>query len=231
MSDFWIKNIEVAAAYAQVWGFVIIFVLMAIESSFIPLPSEVVMIPAGFLAYRCELTFASPHLDALVAILAGTTGSLVGAFFNYYLSMFLGRPILYKYGKYFFVRPAFLERSEEIFREYGGISTFVCRLLPALRHLISIPAGLSRMDVTKFSIFTLAGAAIWATVLTSIGYYIGRISNNMTYPEIYYKGVAILRDNYIWIFVSLAMIIVVYAWVHVKVMKGRIHHEGAKKAN
>ena len=220
MNEFLIKNIELAASHAHVWGFLIIFVLMAVESSFIPLPSEVVMIPAGFLAYRCELTFGVPHFDIVVAIFAGTVGSLVGAFFNYYLSYFLGRPILYKYGKYFFIKPALLERSEEIFREYGDISTFVCRLLPALRHLISIPAGLSRMKLSRFIAFTLLGAAIWTTILSYIGYYLGHIAGKMTYPEIYHRGICILKDNYVWIFMMLVIIIAIYVYIHLKVVNG-----------
>ena len=100
-TDLIIKHIDWAISYAHVWGFLIIFILMALESSLVPFPSEVIMIPAGFLAYRAGLSFASPGLDLVVAIIIGTVGSLAGAYFNYYLALLLGRPILYKYGKYY----------------------------------------------------------------------------------------------------------------------------------
>jgi len=219
MAEFLIKHIEFAALHAQAWGFVIIFMLMAIESSFIPLPSEVVMIPAGFLAYRGSLSFGLPAPDMVIAILAGTIGSLVGAFFNYYLSLWLGRPILYRYGKYFFLKPKLLERSEEIFREYGDISTFVCRLLPALRHLISIPAGLSRMNLGRFSFFTILGAFIWCIILTIVGYYLGHIAKDMSYADLVYKGTEIIKEHYIWLFGGLAIIVIIYGYVHHKILK------------
>lgn len=218
MADFLIKHIEFAAMHAQIWGFVIIFVLMAIESSFIPLPSEVIMIPAGFLAYRGSLSFGLPVPDMAIAILAGTIGSLAGAFFNYYLSLWLGRPILYRYGKYFFLKPALLERSEEIFREYGDISTFVCRLLPALRHLISIPAGLSRMNPGRFSFFTLLGAFIWCIILTLIGYSLGHIAKDMSYADLVHRGTDMIKENYVWLFGGLAVIIVIYGYIHHKLV-------------
>ncbi|MEI6056417.1 MAG: DedA family protein [Lentisphaerota bacterium] len=220
MTEILIRHIEFAATHAHVWGFVIIFVLMAIESSFIPLPSEVIMIPAGFLAFRCGLTFQSPHLDAIVAVLMGAFGSLAGAMFNYYLSLWLGRPILYKYGKYFFLKPQFLERSEEIFRQYGDITTFVCRFLPAIRHLISIPAGLSRMDLKRFSFYTTLGAGIWCIILTYIGYYLGHVAGNMSYADLVHKGKNLLSEHFIWIIVGLVIAVVVYLYIHHKVMKG-----------
>lgn len=221
MTEFLIKHIEFAAMHAQVWGFIIIFILMAIESSFIPLPSEVIMIPAGFLAYRGALTFGIPIPDMIISILVGTIGSLAGAFFNYYLSLFLGRPILYRYGKYFFLKPKLLERSEEIFREYGDISTFVCRLLPALRHLISIPAGLSRMKINRFSFFTLLGAFIWCIILTLVGYYLGMMAKDMSYAEMVYSGTDIIRKHYLWLFGGLAVIIVIYGYIHHKILGGK----------
>lgn len=219
MTEILIQHIEFAATHAHVWGFAIIFVLMAIESSFIPLPSEVVMIPAGFLAFRCGLTFQSPHLDAIMVILMGAFGSLAGAMFNYYLALWLGRPILYRYGKYFFLKPQFLERAEEIFRKYGDITTFVCRFLLVIRHLISIPAGLSRMDIKRFSFYTTLGAGIWCAILTYIGYYLGHIAGNMSYSEIIYKGKDLLAEHFIWILFGLGIVIVVYLYIHHKIMK------------
>jgi membrane protein DedA with SNARE-associated domain len=217
-TDLIIKHIDWAVSYAHVWGFLIIFILMALESSLVPFPSEVIMIPAGFLAYRAGLSFASPGLDLTVAIIIGTIGSMAGAYFNYYLAKFLGRPILYTYGKYFFLKPNTLERAEEIFREYGEVTTFVCRLLPGIRQLISIPAGLAKMRHGTFILFTVLGAGIWVTILSFIGYYFGSISRNMSYRDIVYKGKDMIMGNFIWILLALVIIVVVYAFCHHKVM-------------
>lgn len=217
MTELLIKHIEFAAAHAQVWGFAIIFVLMAIESSFIPLPSEVIMIPAGFLAYRCSLTIGQPLADALSALIIGTLGSVAGAVFCYYFALWLGRPILYKYGKYFFIKARTLRRSEKVFVKHGDISVFVSRLIPGLRHLISIPAGLARMNLFRFSVFTLIGAGIWNFILTAVGYYLGHISHDMSYADLVYKGEKIVSGNFIYIFIVLIFIIAAYILVQYKV--------------
>jgi membrane protein DedA with SNARE-associated domain len=218
-AQFIIEHIEWGVANAYIWGFVLVFVLMAIESSFIPFPSEVTMIPAGFLAYRGELTFGNPHIDSITVILCGLAGSLVGAFLNYYLALFLGRPFLYRYGKYFFLKPTMLSRAEEIFLEYGEITTFVCRLLPGIRQLISLPAGISRMSLVRFSTFTALGAGIWSAILVGIGYYLGSLSEDMTYAQLVHSGKDILKENYIWIILFLVISIVVYALSHRLVMR------------
>jgi membrane protein DedA with SNARE-associated domain len=221
MTELIIEHIEWAAANAYTWGFILIFILMAIESSFIPLPSEVIMIPAGFLAYRGDLTFGDPHLDALIVILCGMTGSIVGAYVNYFLARLVGRPIIYRYGKYVFIKPELLSRAEEIFLEFGEISTFVGRLILGIRHLISLPAGLSRMPLMKFTLFTALGAGIWCAILTWIGYYLGTLSAEMTYAQLVYKGKDILKEDYIWIFLCLAFIVAVYAMIHHLVMRSK----------
>jgi membrane protein DedA with SNARE-associated domain len=218
-TQFIIEHIEWGVANAYVWGFVLVFVLMAIESSFIPFPSEVTMIPAGFLAYRGELTFGNPLIDAMAVVLCGLAGSLLGAFLNYYLALFLGRPFLYRYGKYFLVKPNILSRAEEIFLEYGEITTFVCRLLPGIRQLISLPAGISRMSLVRFSTFTALGAGIWSAILVGIGYYLGSLSQDMTYAQLVHSGKDILKENYIWIILFLVILIVVYALGHHLVMR------------
>lgn len=221
MNEFIVNHIQNLVAYAPVWGFLIIFIFMAVESSFIPFPSEVVMIPAGFLAYRCALTFQNPMIDVTLAVLVGTAGSLAGAFFNYYFALLLGRPILYKYGKYFFIKPKFLERSEEIFREYGEVTTFVCRLIPAIRQLISLPAGLSRMKLWRFTLFTVLGAGIWTAILAGIGYYLGHMSKNMSYADIINIGKQIISEHFIWLLIALVVLIVVYGFVHHKIINGK----------
>jgi membrane protein DedA with SNARE-associated domain len=222
MTELIIEHIEWAAANAYVWGFVLVFVLMAIESSFIPLPSEVIMIPAGFLAYRNELTFGDPHIDLLTVILCGMTGSIVGAYVNYFLALFVGRPIICRYGRYVFIKPELFSKAEKIFLEYGEISTFVGRLIPAMRHLISLPAGISRMPLMKFTLFTALGAGIWSAILSWIGYYLGSLSGSMTYAQMVYNGKDILKNNYIWIFLGLAAIVTFYAIIHHLLMKSKI---------
>ena len=217
-SQFVIEHIEWGVANAQIWGFFIVFLLMAIESSFIPFPSEVTMIPAGFLAYRSELTFGNPLMDFIAVVFFGLVGSMAGAFFNYFFALLLGRPFLYRYGKYFFVKPHMLSRAEEIFLEYGEIATFVCRLIPGIRQLISLPAGISRMSPMRFSIFTALGAGIWSAILVGIGYYLGSLSKDMTYAQLVPRGTEILKANYIWIILFLIILIVTYGAAHHMVM-------------
>ncbi len=147
-------------------GYPGIFILMAMESSVIPIPSELVMPPAGFLAQQGQM-------NMLIVILCGTAGSLAGAYANYFAAHYLGRPLLLKYGKYVWITEEKFAKVERFFRDHGEVSTFVGRLLPVVRHLISLPAGLSGMNHVKFSLYTLAGAGLWVTVLTFIGYFIG----------------------------------------------------------
>jgi len=147
-------------------GYPGIFILMAMESSVIPLPSELVMPPAGYLAQQGQMHMA-------VAILCGTAGSLVGAYANYLAAHYLGRPLILKYGKYVWITEEKFAKVETFFKNHGEVSTFIGRLLPVVRHLISLPAGLAGMSRVKFSLYTVAGAGIWVTVLTYIGYFIG----------------------------------------------------------
>lgn len=198
MTDFLVGSIETVAALAPAWGFFLIVVFMTVESSFIPFPSEVVMIPAGFLAARGELTTGVSWLDAVLAVVAGTVGSLAGAYVNYYLALRLGEPFLEKYGKLFFLPPEKLRRAQEVFRRYGAGATFVCRLLPAIRQLISIPAGLARMPLGSFSLWTGLGAGIWVAVLTATGYSFGVTTSDMTYRELVDAATGAIRANYVY---------------------------------
>src|SRR5512137_863730 len=147
-------------------GYPGIFILMAMESSVIPVPSELVMPPAGYLAQQGQMNMA-------VVIVCGTVGSLVGAYANYFTARYLGRPLLLKYGKYVWITEEKFAKVETFFKNHGEVSTFIGRLLPVVRHLISLPAGLAGMNHVKFSLYTLAGAGIWVTILTFIGYIIG----------------------------------------------------------
>jgi membrane protein DedA with SNARE-associated domain len=150
-----------------VMGYPGIFLLMAMESSVIPIPSEVVMPPAGYLAQQGQM-------NVWIAILCGTVGSLVGAYANYFAAHYLGRPLLLKYGKYVWITEEKFAKVETFFHKHGEISTFIGRLLPVIRHLISLPAGLAGMNHLKFTTYTLLGAGIWVTILTWIGYFIGQ---------------------------------------------------------
>lgn len=182
------SHLDSLAALAPTWGLLFVFVFMAIESSFIPFPSEVVMIPAGFLAARGELGLGSPLVAVLAALAAGVLGSLVGAYVNYYLALWVGKPFLEKYGKWFFLKPAALERACEVFNRYGAATTFVCRMVPAIRQLISIPAGIARMPLGSFTLFTALGAGIWTAILAFVGYGLGRTAGDITYLELCTKG-------------------------------------------
>ncbi|MFT7861015.1 MAG: DedA family protein [Sulfurimonas sp.] len=148
------------------FGYVGIFVLMGIESSFIPFPSEIILVPAGYLASQGKMSLT------LIAFSA-TAGSLFGAFINYYLAYFVGRKFLQKYGKYFFISHEALEKMDVFFQNHGSVSTFTGRLIPGIRQLISIPAGLAKMDLAKFSFYTAFGAGLWSMVLILLGYFIG----------------------------------------------------------
>lgn len=148
-------------------GYPGIFLLMAMESSVIPIPSEVVMPPAGYLAHQGKM-----HMG--LVILSGTLGSLVGAYANYFVARWLGRPLVIKYGRYVWITEEHFNKVETFFLSHGEISTFIGRLLPVIRHLISIPAGIARMNYWRFSLYTTVGAAIWVSILSWIGYFIGQ---------------------------------------------------------
>jgi len=148
------------------WGYSGITILMFLESSFFPFPSEIVITPAGYLASKHDL-------NLWLIILSGTGGSLLGAIFNYWLALYFGRPFLFKYGKYFFITKKSLSKADLFFDRHGHISTFVARLLPGIRQYISLPAGLAKMSLGLFCLFTTLGAGIWVTTLALLGYLFG----------------------------------------------------------
>lgn len=182
------SHLDAIASLAPTWGFVFIFVFMAVESSFIPFPSEVVMIPAGFLAARGELLAGSPVAALVAAVAVGLVGSIAGAYVNYYLALWLGKPFLERYGRYFFVKPEPLAKACALFNRYGAPTTFVCRLIPVIRQLISIPAGIARMPLGSFTLFTGLGAGIWTAILAAVGYAIGCGTTDITYLELVTRG-------------------------------------------
>lgn len=147
-------------------GYLGIFFMMFLESSFFPFPSEVVMVPAGYLASKGEM-------NIYLVICMGILGSLAGAIFNYYLAVKLGRRFILRFGKYFFFKEETLDKMEQFFIKHGSISTFSGRLIPGVRQYISLPAGLARMNIALFSFYTALGAGIWVIILTLLGYFIG----------------------------------------------------------
>ncbi len=181
-------------------GYPGIIFLMAVESSLIPFPSELVMPPAGFLVHEGSMSWVP-------VIASGIAGSLIGALFNYYLAKWLGRPFFERYGKYVFVKPEHLERTERFFASHGEITTFVGRLIPVIRQLISLPAGLSNMPLGKFCLYTTLGAGIWITVLTVIGWLVGR-NQEMLHEY--------MQSATLWVLLGAAALVFVYIKIKAK---------------
>ena len=176
-------------------GYAGVVLLMALESSFIPFPSEVVVPPAGYLASKGEM-------NLFLVILAGTVGSILGALLNYWIAARFGRDFLLKYSKYFFIDKEKFDKFEVFFNTHGEITTFVGRLIPVIRQYISFPAGLVRMDLKKFIFYTGLGAAIWCTILALVGYYVG-------------NNIDIIKENvdHIMIFVFPALILLIILYI------------------
>ena len=156
--------------YEENMNYLSITALMTIESSFIPFPSEIVIPPAAYIASKPD-----SKLNIFLVILFGTVGALLGAFINYGLALWLGRPIMYKFadskiGRIFLLSSEKIQKAEDYFNNHGKISTFVGRLIPGIRQLISLPAGLARMNLVSFTLYTALGAGIWNSILALLGY-------------------------------------------------------------
>ena len=187
-------------------GYPGIIALMAVESSILPLPSELVMPPAGYLVAKGEMDF-------LLALACGVLGSILGSLANYGLARWLGRAFFLRLGRYVLITDKGLDRSERYFAAHGEISTFLGRMLPVVRHLISIPAGIARMHLGRFVLFTGLGALLWCSILTGIGWFIGSredvILEVLNREAQRYAGRAIL-----FLLPVLALITAVYIWWH-----------------
>ncbi len=163
-----IKQVE--SWYEQNMNYFTITLLMTVESSFIPFPSEVVIPPAAYIASK-----EGSHLNIFLVVLFGTLGALLGAYINYALAYFLGRPLLHKFadskiGRLLLLSSEKVQKAEDYFQTHGKTATFIGRLIPGIRQLISLPAGLAKMNLLTFSLFTFLGAGIWNTILAFLGY-------------------------------------------------------------
>jgi len=163
---------EYVLGLVKEFGYIGIILGMAIESSLVPLPSEIVMIPAGVLAQKGEMNF-------FMVVFCGVLGSYIGSLANYVGAYLFGRPLIVKYGKYFFLSERKLKRVEAFFRKFGNISIFIARLIPVVRHFISIPAGFAKMNFWQFSTYTIIGSTLWMLILTAVGYFIGQNSQKV----------------------------------------------------
>ena len=183
-----------------------ITLLMAIESSFIPFPSEVVVPPAAYKA-AC----GNCALNVYLVVIFATIGANIGAIINYYLAYFVGRPIVYKFansrfGHMCLIDEAKVKHAEAYFEKHGALSTFIGRLIPAVRQLISIPAGLAKMKLSTFLLYTTLGAGIWNTILAAIGYYLQSVI-----PEEQLKATVSEYSHELgYVFIGLGILIVAY---------------------
>jgi membrane protein DedA with SNARE-associated domain len=190
--------------WVEAWGYFGVFLLMAMESSIIPVPSEVVMPPAAFWAAQGRMSLAG-------VVLAGTAGSYVGSILNYYAARALGLPFLNRYGKYLLLPPDKLAMAESWVSRFGVPGIFLARLLPVVRHLISIPAGVLRMPVASFSAATIVGAGLWCAVLSWFGQEVlGSRPQLLDSPE---AMVAVMREKLHWFVIAVALLAVLYGCV------------------
>ena len=181
---------------------------MAIESSFIPFPSEAVVPPA---AWKAAVT---GEMNVVLVVLFATLGALIGAFVNYYLAVWLGRPIVYKFansrfGHMCLIDEAKVQNAERYFDKHGAVSTFIGRLVPAVRQLISIPAGLARMGLGRFVLYTSLGAGVWNAILAALGYYMSTIPGMQTEESVMNKVKEYSGEIGV-VFIVVAVLIVAY---------------------
>lgn len=192
-----LEFINILLSFSQNIGYAGIVVLMAIESSFIPFPSEIIIPPAAYLASQGEM-------NIFLVILFGIVGSLIGAIINYWLALSLGRIIIYKIADHKICRLLLLsskkiEKSEKFFLRYGNISTLIGRLIPVIRQLISLPAGFAKMNFKSFCFYTGLGSGIWVIILAILGYTFG---SNQELLVKYYREIT-------WFFIALVLVIAV----------------------
>lgn len=166
-------------------GYLGIFALMIAESALIPIPSEIIMPFSGYLV-------STGKFNPILVIIAGSIGNLVGSLIAYVIGIKLGREIILKYGKYILIKKSHLDWTESFFKKYGDRSTFVSRLLPAIRTYISLPAGVAKMNLKKFVLYTFAGSIIWSTMLTYVGVILGEEWTKIRQYSDYIDGLVII---------------------------------------
>ncbi len=153
--------------FVESLGYFGVFIMTFIESTFIPIPAEITLIPAGYLAHKGDMNF-------FLVLIISTIGTLAGSALSYYIAYFFGRKLFINKGKYLFLNESKLEKIEKFFINHGAISVFTGRFLPGLKHFISFPAGLAKMDIKAFCLYTIVGGGLWCLILISLGYLIGK---------------------------------------------------------
>jgi membrane protein DedA with SNARE-associated domain len=196
--------LEVWSGWVLHWGYLGIVLLMAMESSIFPVPSEIVIPPAAFLAARGDLSMSG-------VIIAGTVGSYLGSAVTYWIARAVGRPLIVRFGRLFFLSPDKLARAEAWLIRYEAGGVFFARLLPVIRHLISIPAGIVRMNFAIFSMVTIVGSAVWCSVLAYFGHQAYRLQPNLlSDPE---GMVHFIKSQSGWIVLLVALFAALYLLV------------------
>lgn len=190
-------------------NYTFVFVFMVIESSFIPFPSEVVVPPAAYLA--CTNAGAGAGMNVFLVVLVATLGAMVGAFINYYLALWIGRPVIYAFadsrvGHALLINREKVQKAEDYFDKHGAVSTFIGRLIPAIRQLISIPAGIARMNVVQFAIFTFLGALVWNSVLGALGFWLAETVS----PDQLFEKVEEYNKYLTWVGYGIAVVCLVF---------------------
>lgn len=198
--------LKVWAGWVLSGGYLGIIVLMAMESSIFPVPSEIVIPPAAFLAAQGKLSFTG-------VVLAGTLGSYLGAAITYWASRLIGRPLIVRYGRFVFINPKKMEQAEHWLNRYEAGGVFFSRLLPVVRHLISIPAGIVRMNFTVFSFVTIVGSGIWCWILAYLGAKAYRLEPELlSDPE---KMIHFIKTQSYWI----VLIVVLFAFLYLLTLR------------
>ena len=215
--------IETWFHWVHEWGYGGVILLMAMESSIFPVPSELVVPPAAILAAQ------GGAMTIPGVILAGTFGSWLGSSITYWTALIVGRPLIMRFGKYFFMGPDKVERAERFMQRYEGGGIFFARLLPVIRHLISIPAGMIRMGFLKFSVLTVIGSAIWCSVLAYLGQRVGEKLEPQQ-MEALKKGEGVdlpalihsVKHDALWIIAAVAVVCVLY-FVAMRLTENKSH--------
>lgn len=199
----WILDLlRLNVAFIERGGYAGIAFLMAVESSIIPFPCELIVPPAGYLAAQGKMSLAG-------VLGASTLGSLAGAWANYWLALRFGRPVLLRIGKWVLLREHHLDRAQAFFARHGEIGTFVGRLVPGVRSFVSLPAGMARMDWFRFSLYTSLGAGIWCAILFAIGWSVGKAGADLEVDAVNEETGRIFLMA---VLPALVLLVAAYAW-------------------